>query len=438
MATLHAIIFLLLLNSFSFTTTTMASTTEQRRLVTRLLHRDSLLLHNNANNDKTTVAATRAERLLNSSIARIIYLSEKTTSETHLLRDNNNAQPSLFLGTEAHLFYVNFSIGQPPVPQLAIMDTGSELIWVNCNHHSCHNCGLKVFDPSKSSTFAKTPCDDTIKYVKGTGSEGIIATEEFSFETSDEGRTTINNVVFGCGLKNGNFMDKSTGVFGLSVVSGKDNLSIVKLLGSRFSYCVGNIIDHEYKFNRLVLGEGAVMEGDSTPFEIRDGVYYLILEGISIGEKRLNIEPEIFDRTSNDDGVFIDSGSTFTFLALAAYQEVRREIENLSKGLLKRYWWVPSGHLCYYGKISRDLEGFPVMTFHFADGADLVLDIWSMFIQDWSDMFCLAIAPSEVSGSRRIDRSVIGMIAQQNYNVAYDLGENRLYFQRIDCELLDD
>ncbi|KAI9192641.1 hypothetical protein LWI28_025951 [Acer negundo] len=437
MATSYAILVYLLLHvTFSTTTTTTAAaTTKPRRLVTRLLHRDSLL-----HNPNDTIAA-QAERFLNSSISRFIFLSEKIYSET---RPDDDIQPSLLLGSKAPLFYVTFFVGQPPVPQLAVMDTGSDLIWVNCNP-VCKNCG-PIFYPSRSSTFAKMPCNRTlcincsptdecnynVRYVKGTNSEGIIATERFSFETLDEGRIVINDVVFGCGNNNGEFIDKSTGIFGLSI-SKRDIFSIVKLMGSRFSYCVGNIVDHEYKFNRLVLG-GAVIEGYSTPIEIANGLYYLTLEGISIGEKRLEIDSEIFKRTSSNNGVFIDSGTTYTWLTPTAYQAVRREIEDLCKGLLMRlpYPWAPDGYLCYFGEVSRDVEGFPVITFHFAEGADLVLDVYGMILQVQAQVFCLAILPSE-------DRkSLIGMIAQQNYNVAYDLGISRLYLQRIDCELLGD
>lgn len=53
-------------------------------------------------------------------------------------------------------------------------------------------------------------------------------------------------------------------------------------------------------------------------------------------------------------------------------------------------------------------------------------------------MFCLAIGSSAVNGDNSKNLSVIGMMAQQNYNVGYDIGQNKLYFQRIDCELLKD
>ncbi|CAN1837233.1 Probable aspartic protease At2g35615 [Linum perenne] len=58
------------------------------------------------------------------------------------------------------IFYVNFSIGQPTVPQLAIMDTGSDMLWVNCL--PCIPCapisGALLFDPLKSKTYFPRPC----------------------------------------------------------------------------------------------------------------------------------------------------------------------------------------------------------------------------------------------------------------------------------------
>ncbi|TKY54652.1 putative aspartic protease [Spatholobus suberectus] len=49
----------------------------------------------------------------------------------------------------------------------------------------------------------------------------------------------------------------------------------------------------------------------------------------------------------------------------------------------------------------------------------------------------MAVLPGNYFGDDYESFSSIGMLAQQNYNVGYDLNEVRLYFQRIDCELLD-
>jgi hypothetical protein len=73
-----------------------------------------------------------------------------------------------------------------------------------------------------------------------------------------------------------------------------------------------------------------------------------------------------------------------------------------------------------------------VVTFHLAGGADLVLDSLSFFEQ-YVDAFCMTVGPSSQVG---IDVSLIGLSAQQSYNVGYDKSNSLMYLQRIDCELL--
>ncbi|KAJ6913041.1 hypothetical protein NC651_015508 [Populus alba x Populus x berolinensis] len=160
----------------------------------------------------------------------------------------NDAQSILF--PDNNIFLVNFSVGEPAVPQLAAMDNGSDLTRVQCTgciDRACH------------------------KMVQ----EGvIIATEHLQFETPDEDTIIITEVMFGCGLVN---IRKGTGqrdgVFGLGD-------SVVYKLGSRFSYCIGNILDPSYSFNRLTIGEGVTVEGYSTPYETDGGSHYITLEGI--------------------------------------------------------------------------------------------------------------------------------------------------------------
>jgi hypothetical protein len=117
---------------------------------------------------------------------------------------------------------------------------------------------------------------------------GVIATEQLIFGSSDEGTNAVNNVLFGCSHRNGNYKDRRfTGVFGL----GSGITSVVNQMGSKFSYCIGNIADPDYSYNQLVLSEGVNMEGYSTPLDVVDGHYQVILEGISVGETRLVIDP---------------------------------------------------------------------------------------------------------------------------------------------------
>ena len=84
----------------------------------------------------------------------------------------------------------------------------------------------------------------------------------------------------------------------------------------------------------LVLGERAIPEDDSTPINVMDGSYYVTLEGIGLGEKMLDIDPNFFKKndTRSDDGVFVNSGATLTWLVPSEYQTLRKEIEQLPEG----------------------------------------------------------------------------------------------------------
>lgn len=250
------------------------------------------------------------------------------------------------------------------------------------------------------------------------------------------GKIKKTNLTFGCGHMNfkTNNDDSYNGVFGLGAYP---DITMATQLGNKFSYCIGDINNPLYTHNHLVLGEGSYTEGDSTPLQIHFGHYYVTLQGISVGSKKLKIDPKAFAITWNGNGgVLIDSGMTYTKLANGGFELLYDEILDLMKGLLER---IPTERkfegLCFKGVVSRDLIGFPTLTFHFAGGADLVLESGSLFRQHGGDRFCLAILPSD---SEMLNLSVIGILAQQNYNVAFDLQQMKVFFRRIDCELLED
>ncbi|KAK3012685.1 hypothetical protein RJ639_008897 [Escallonia herrerae] len=62
-------------------------------------------------------------------------------------------------------------------------------------------------------------------------------------------------------------------------------------------------------------GKGARLHGDSMPLDVYNDFYYLSFEGISVGNKRLDIDPKTFERTQTGyGGVIIDSGAMWSFL----------------------------------------------------------------------------------------------------------------------------
>ncbi|XP_059630077.1 aspartic proteinase CDR1-like [Cornus florida] len=395
-----------------------------------IIHRDDSLLSN--------LSAADIEH----SMARFAYLYAKLAGVVGEVVPQNT------------LFFVNVSIGEPLVPQLLALDTSTGLLWVQCV--PCINCATHsspTFNPSMSATYTSLPCkslycrqlpiingcdfEEHCRYAipgdDNTMTEGHLATEKFTFITSDEGISDVSNVVFGCGHQNRADLGKRNGVLGLGP-DHESNISLPYQLGSKtFSYCIGDINDPHYDYNRLIIGDRAKIEGDSTPMEIHKGLYHLSLEGISVGEKRLNIRPGIFERDSmGNGGVVIDSSSTVTYLVRGGFEPLSAEVQSLMDGLLNRVSNPKrDDHLCYNGDITRDLTGFPVVTFHFARGAEMALDVNSLFRQHSPNVFCMEVLVSH-------QMSLLGIMAQQSYNVGYDLNGMNIYFQRIDCELVDE
>ncbi|EOY31548.1 Eukaryotic aspartyl protease family protein, putative [Theobroma cacao] len=418
------------------------------RLVIKVVHRDSIHSPYYSKNDNVT---NRVERAMKSSILRFTYFQRKVRRSL----PDPDFQADILPSVDGSMLFMNISIGQPPVPQFTVMDTGSSLLWIQCL--PCKRCSKQfgpIFDPEKSSTYAYLSCNSQFChyaprgrcnllnqceynqiYVHGDPSVGILAREQLIFKTSDEGSAAIPDVIFGCSQENGNFKDRQiSGVIGL----GFKKLSLAAQLGSNFSYCIGSVFDPNYSHNKLILGNGAVLQGDSTPLEVIDGQYYVTLEGISVGEKRLTIDSSIFKRKMwKKSGVIIDSGSATTWLVQQGFEALRNEVQSLLDMWLTRFWYN-AWALCYMGTISQDLVGFPAVTFHFARGADLVLDTESLFVQIQPYAFCMAVLPSYAGGDNITTLSLIGLLAQQNYNIAYDIYGKALSFQRIDCELLDD
>ncbi|XP_017982323.1 PREDICTED: aspartic proteinase CDR1 [Theobroma cacao] len=427
--------------------TRIASTMKPRRLHAKLFHYNSIF--SPTYNPSDTVV-DHATYMVQNSAARLAYLRSKVRTS---LASSNDVQAHLDI--DRGIFLVKFSLGQPPVPQLAVMDTGSTLLWVECKR--C--MGTKdCFDPSKSSSYAATSCEDakcdslprkscdtdsnqckfSIAYENHFSTGGVLSTDQFTFETFDEGSVVVPNVSFGCSTTGGLSGRKFNGIFGL----GDSPTSLVTKLGNKFSYCIGNMNDPEYSYNRLVIGDGADIEGYSTPFEMYKGLYYVTLEGASLGDIRLHFDPNVFKRTLHGSGgMIIDSGAELSYIPETEYSELYSNIRLLLDPFLQRVIYkTERWSLCYNGSVSRDLVGFPAVTFHLAEGADLVLDTGSLFYYKEPQVFCLAIHP--VRSFEDIPEpdilSIIGIRAQQNYNVAYDLTNQTLYLQRMDCQLLDD
>ncbi|CAN1328468.1 Aspartic proteinase CDR1 [Linum perenne] len=432
----------------------LAHHTHGFKTTTRLIHRDSIF--SPFYNASETIF-DRTKRATQSTLARHALLSSSSSLngiEAYLSSKNtpSGIEALLVLPTKFNVFYVNFSIGQPPVPQIAIMDTGSDVTWVKCL--PCNPCktipGATLFDPLKSKTYRPRPCTQScsnctgeqryclydIYYAGGDQSEGIYATDQLTFRTADDGLVTIPYIQFGCtslltGPSAGD--DKIlNGILGLGA-NGRtpSDEPLITKLGSKFSYCIGSVLDRSYLYNHLTISDDADLLGFSTPFySNKNGDYFVHLTNISLGDSTLNISDEVFRKMSKE-GIMVDSGTEVMFLHEEAFEVVKAEVKKLGSSNLTETRSKSGLELCYKGLVNVDArDQFPNMDLQFKDGADLLIDNTGMFIQVDDNTFCLAVI-------RTKGVSIIGVMAQQGYNVGYDLKGSRIYFQDLDCQILE-
>ncbi|XP_059629580.1 aspartic proteinase CDR1-like [Cornus florida] len=227
--------FFVIINSFLYSSIIVSSSndaattkatiaiTKPPRVVTKLIHRDSI--HPPYYKPGATTSE-RARWATESSMARFTYLKarmESTLSTTNDVRGGVIPIDDTGIG-----FLVKFSIGELPVPQLAVMDTGSSLSWVQCL--PCTKCTFQ-FEEFQSR------CTYRLVYLDNDTTEGNVAFEKLTFMTSDEGTTSVPSILFGCGHSNNFIAGKLSGVMGL----GYHTTSLPSRLGSKFSYCTGNV-----------------------------------------------------------------------------------------------------------------------------------------------------------------------------------------------------
>ncbi|KAF8700458.1 hypothetical protein HU200_034398 [Digitaria exilis] len=313
--------------------------------------------------------------------------------------------------TDMGEYLMTLAIGTPPLSYPAIADTGSDLIWTQCAPCSdqCFQQPTPLYNPASSTTFSPVTCDTTpsklcpYNQTYGIGwTAGILGSETFTFGSSAADQTRGQPVA------------------------------------DKFSYCLTTFQDSN-STSTLLLGPSASLNDTgvgSTPFVTSPAQalthYYVNLTGISVGTTALSIPADAFSLNDTDGtgGLVIDSGTTFTYLVDAAYQQVRAAVLSLVTTLPTTDASAETGlDLCFALPSSTSAPpAMPSMTLHF-DGADMVIPGDSyMILEPDSGLWCLAMQTS-ISGLP----SILGNYHQQNMHILYDLGQEMLSFAPANC-----
>lgn len=341
-------------------------------------------------------------------------------------------------------YLMNISIGTPPFPILAIADTGSDLIWTQCN--PCEECYKQKADPKESSTYKKvscsssqcraledtscstaedTSCSYSISYGDKSYTRGDIAIDTVTLGSTNRRPVTLRNVIIGCGHDNaGTFNEKGSGIIGL----GGGSTSLVSQLGEsidgKFSYCLVPLTSETGLTSKINFGRNGVVSGDgvvSTPLVMKDTdtFYFLTLEAISVGCKKIQFMGSIVG--TEEGNIIIDSGTTLTLLPSRFYTELESAVASTIEAEPVQ---DPQGvmGLCY--RESSSLE-IPDITIHFK-GGDVKLDKVNAFVAVSEDLYCFAFAAND-------QLLIYGNLAQMNFLVGYDTVSRTVSFKMTDC-----
>ncbi|CAL9077287.1 unnamed protein product [Musa acuminata var. zebrina] len=353
-------------------------------------------------------------------------------------------------------YFSRVGVGSPPKPLYMILDTGSDVSWVQCLPCAdCYEQSDPVFNPSDSSSYTLLSCDSSlchslalsacrnstysssgpaaaaderclyqVMYGDGSYTVGDFATETLTFG----GSASVSEVAMGCGHDNEGVFDSAAGLLGL----GGGPLSFPTQISARsITYC---LVDRDSNASSILNISTAASAPSSTltaPLlrnPLLDTFYYVELTGISVGGKMLPISPSAFaiDESTGAGGVIVDSGTSVTRLQEAAYATLRDDFQAQMEALPPAEMMTPFD-TCY-NLSSRASVTVPSVAFHFPEGKALLLPAKNYLIPvNDEGTYCLAFAPSPVSFS------IIGNVQQQGTRVIFDLVNDRVGFTPDVC-----
>lgn len=336
-------------------------------------------------------------------------------------------------------YFTRVGIGKPPSSVYMVLDTGSDVNWIQCAPCAdCYQQADPIFKPTSSSSYSPLSCktqqcqsldesecrNDLCLYEVSYG-DGSYTVGDFVTETITLGSASVSDIAIGCGHNNEGLFVGAAGLLGL----GGGSLSFPSQLNATsFSYC---LVDRDSD-SASTLEFDAPLPPNAVTAPLHrnpelDTFYYLGMKGLSVGGVLLPISESSFQLTvDGNGGIIVDSGTAVTRLQTDTYNTLR-------DAFVKGTQHLPSTNgvalfdTCYDLSSSTSVE-VPTLSFHFADGKELPLPAKNYLIPvDSAGTFCFAFAPTSSS------LSIIGNVQQQGTRVGFDLANSLVGFSPNKC-----
>ncbi|KAK3416063.1 hypothetical protein EUGRSUZ_H01628 [Eucalyptus grandis] len=308
-----------------------------------------------------------------------------------------NGQPS-----ETGLYFAKIGIGTPSKDYYVQVDTGSDILWVNCV--GCDNCprksdlGIKLslYDPKSSSTGDLVMCDEGF----------CTSTYNGRLQGCRPNLQCLYNVVYGDG-------SSTTGYFV------KDYVQLDQVTGNlQTSSTNGSVI----------FGCGDKQSGElGSSSEALDGI-------LGFGQANSSMlsqlaSSDVFDG-GDAKGTIIDSGTTLAYLPNEVYKQLMNAIMAKQPGL--KLHTVEDQFSCFQFAESVD-DKFPVVKFHFAGSLTLTVYPHDYLFQIREDAWCFGWMNSGVQSKDGKDMTLLGDLVLSNKLVLYDLETQTIGWTEYNC-----
>ncbi|XP_004500468.1 aspartyl protease family protein 2-like [Cicer arietinum] len=380
----------------------------------------------------------------------------------------NNMMATLVSGASLGTgeYFIDMFIGTPPKHVWLILDTGSDLNWIQCV--PCYDCfeqNGSYYDPKDSSSFKNISCRDPrcplvssldrfdlcedenqtcpyfYDYADGSNTTGDFSLETFNMNLTwpngDEKMKRVVDIMFGCGHFNKGYFHGAYGLLGLGRGPLSFSSQLQSIYGHSFSYCLDDLFSNTSTSSKLIFGENkdllddpnlnftTLLDEQESPNE---SFYYLKIKSIIVGGEMVDIPEQIWNFSlEGDGGTIIDSGSTLTYFPSIAYDIIKDAFKEKIK-LQPIYEVDFVMDTCYNVSGGKQVE-LPEFGIHFADGSVWNFPVENVFYPyELNEVLCLAILETPHHSS-----TIIGNLLQQNFHILYDIKNYRLGYSPRRC-----
>jgi hypothetical protein len=387
------------------------------------------------------------------------------------------------------MYLVSVRIGTPALPYNLVLDTATDLTWINCRlrrrkgkHYGRQSMGQTMsvggegataakkeasknwYRPAKSSSWRRIRCSqkecavlpyntcqspskaESCSYFQktqdGTVTIGIYGKEKATVTVSDGRMAKLPGLILGCSvLEAGGSVDAHDGV--LSLGNGEMSFAVhaAKRFGQRFSFCLLSANSSRDASSYLTFGPNPAVMGPGT---METDILYNVdvkpaygakVTGVLVGGERLDIPDEVWDAERFvGGGVILDTSTSVTSLVPEAYAPVTAALDrHLSH--LPRVYELEGFEYCYKWTFTGDGVDpahnvtIPSFTVEMAGGARLEPEAKSVVMPEVEPgVACLAFRKLLRGGP-----GILGNVFMQEYIWEIDHGDGKIRFRKDKC-----